>query len=336
MELKICRDTAAPFTMTPNAILETEPGLSWKAKGLYAYLVGRPENWHVQMADLVNRSTDGEAAVKSALRELEDAAWITRRQIRTKNGQMGPVLVTVHITKATRKNQLKPAGDFPPAVKPLAGDPLAGNRPLNNTDLNKTDLTKTDVNNIQESTLPRASRSVGEFPSNQNAQNGLYGPDAENGHKNPTEPVNVKPRPATAAEPPVEPDCDQAEMMFPAEAGTFEGFCQAFPRMWNRMALETGAVPIAFRKGQPPMLSPSRLKRVKAIWGGEELFRENWKKALSALYQMPDFCGGNKTGYRINVDQFIDPDGFLRVWERASTQVPAQEHEREIGEDWKI
>lgn len=58
--------------------------LSWKAKGLHSYLMGLPDDWKVQEADLVNRSSDGRASTRSAIKELTDAGYIKRVAVREK------------------------------------------------------------------------------------------------------------------------------------------------------------------------------------------------------------------------------------------------------------
>ena len=63
-----------PFSRVPHAILNN-PTLSWKAKGLLAYLVGRPADWTINTQDLINRSSDGEVSVRSALKELRDQGY---------------------------------------------------------------------------------------------------------------------------------------------------------------------------------------------------------------------------------------------------------------------
>ncbi|MDU7472120.1 MAG: helix-turn-helix domain-containing protein [Paenibacillus macerans] len=62
--------------------------LSWKAKGLLGYLLSKPSNWRVYVSDLVKRSKDGKDAVYSALKELEAAGYIERRQLRDPDGIM--------------------------------------------------------------------------------------------------------------------------------------------------------------------------------------------------------------------------------------------------------
>ena|SRR5437868_1691727 len=58
-----------------------DPDLSYKAKGLLAYLLSRPPDWKVIMADLVVRSTDGKDAVQSALQELQTRGYAKLKTI---------------------------------------------------------------------------------------------------------------------------------------------------------------------------------------------------------------------------------------------------------------
>lgn len=66
-----------------------DPNLSWKAKGLHAYLISLPSNWFINIADLANRSTDGRIATARAVDELIEAGYITREQTRDENGRVG-------------------------------------------------------------------------------------------------------------------------------------------------------------------------------------------------------------------------------------------------------
>ncbi len=56
-----------------------DPRLSWKARGLHAYLISKPDGWKVIVAHLVAQGPDGKAAVMAGLKELEDYGYIVRR-----------------------------------------------------------------------------------------------------------------------------------------------------------------------------------------------------------------------------------------------------------------
>lgn len=66
-----------PYTVIRNHTLQNNK-LSWKAKGLLAYLLTLPTDWAVSIADLANRSTDGKHATRKAIEELMEAGHITR------------------------------------------------------------------------------------------------------------------------------------------------------------------------------------------------------------------------------------------------------------------
>lgn len=53
--------------------------LSWKAKGILAYLLSKPEDWEFYLEDIKHQSTDGITAVRSALQELEDGGYLERK-----------------------------------------------------------------------------------------------------------------------------------------------------------------------------------------------------------------------------------------------------------------
>lgn len=61
--------------------------LSWKARGLLAYLLSKPDNWTVLVAHLVKQSPDGRASVRSGLMELREAGYITSERSRDDDGQ---------------------------------------------------------------------------------------------------------------------------------------------------------------------------------------------------------------------------------------------------------
>ncbi|MBN1423811.1 hypothetical protein JXA88_04575 [Candidatus Fermentibacteria bacterium] len=69
-----------PYVMIDRRVAE-DPTLSWKAKGLMSYLLSRPDDWQIRVADLVKRSPDGETAVRSGLRELEQRGYLVAEQL---------------------------------------------------------------------------------------------------------------------------------------------------------------------------------------------------------------------------------------------------------------
>lgn len=74
-----------PFVQIDKEPLK-DAGLSWKAKGLLAYLLSRPDDWEVHPKQLQGVSTDGRDATYAALRELGEAGYIEKQQRRGEDG----------------------------------------------------------------------------------------------------------------------------------------------------------------------------------------------------------------------------------------------------------
>jgi len=69
-----------------------EKSLSWAAKGLHAYLISLPDDWRVQVDDLMTRSTNGRDSVRKLLQELEQAGYIKKSSNRDKaSGRFGGI-----------------------------------------------------------------------------------------------------------------------------------------------------------------------------------------------------------------------------------------------------
>jgi hypothetical protein len=105
-----------PFTLVANAVLNDE-NLSWKAKGVFAYLYSKPENWDFSGKRICLNSSDGLTATYSALKELEKAGYLSRKKTQT-----GRTLYTITYTK-TEENRKQ--------LKPQTGE----TRPINKIDL---------------------------------------------------------------------------------------------------------------------------------------------------------------------------------------------------------
>lgn len=69
------------FVMLDKGFLE-DSRLSYKAKGLLAYLLSKPDNWKVIVKDLINHSKDGKKAVYSGLKELKEYGYYRKTPIR--------------------------------------------------------------------------------------------------------------------------------------------------------------------------------------------------------------------------------------------------------------
>jgi hypothetical protein len=76
-----------PFVMVNRACVQ-DIRLSWKARGLLFYLLSLPENWHVNVHDLVKRAPDGRDAVYSILKELKQIGYVAYERCRDSEGKV--------------------------------------------------------------------------------------------------------------------------------------------------------------------------------------------------------------------------------------------------------
>ncbi len=60
--------------------------LSFKAKGILAYLLSKPDDWKVIVGDLVKQSKDGKTAVYAGLKELREYGYYTKVPVRNEDG----------------------------------------------------------------------------------------------------------------------------------------------------------------------------------------------------------------------------------------------------------
>lgn len=122
-EIRIVRPEI-PFAQVPHQVIE-DPLLSWKAKGLFSYLVGRPPGWLIHRADLVKRSTDGESGLRSGIKELETQAYLSISKTRAERGRIGGTVWELHIPELD-----SPRVENPHAVEPHVEDPHVYQEPI--------------------------------------------------------------------------------------------------------------------------------------------------------------------------------------------------------------
>ena len=70
-----------PYVMINKTALDDEK-LSWKAKGIWCYLMSKPDGWKCQVEDLKKHSKDGTDSVKAGLRELREHGYMIKRPIK--------------------------------------------------------------------------------------------------------------------------------------------------------------------------------------------------------------------------------------------------------------
>ena len=108
--------------------------LTWAARGLLIFLLGKPDNWTVSVSALVHET---ESTIKNTrrdgiwalLKELMDAGYCTRSQVRLSTGRMG------EMDYAVSESPMPLASDWPGTAKPGTAKPGTADTTLTSTDL---------------------------------------------------------------------------------------------------------------------------------------------------------------------------------------------------------
>ena len=120
------------FTIIRNSIFK-DVNLSAKAKGVACQLLSLPPTWDYSVKGLVTLFNDGEASIRSALSELEEAGYLRRERIR-EQGKLGKC---AYIITDSLKLE-KPNVENPLVDNPLVDNPVVENPPQLNTKVSNT------------------------------------------------------------------------------------------------------------------------------------------------------------------------------------------------------
>ena len=83
---RIKKSRSNPYVVLPKKAVQDDR-LTWKARGVLAYLLSLPDDWQFYESELVKHSKDGRDSLRGALRELESLGYIQRQLVRNERGQ---------------------------------------------------------------------------------------------------------------------------------------------------------------------------------------------------------------------------------------------------------
>ncbi|MFT9820456.1 DnaD domain protein [Lysinibacillus sp. NPDC056185] len=117
--------------------------LSWKAKGLLAYMLSLPDDWSFCISNLATHSKCSRESTANIIKELSTAGYVHKVQGRTNMGKFRKVELSVFETPQVEPYSENPITVNPLMEKPLTEDPftekpsiLINNKSLNNNLLN--------------------------------------------------------------------------------------------------------------------------------------------------------------------------------------------------------
>ena len=132
------------FTIMSNYHLR-DKNLSLKAKGLLSQMLSLPEEWDYTLAGLAYINKESKDAIRSAVNELEQAGYITRRQTTSAGGRFGcnEYLIRERPVLPSPLPE-NPTTDSTPTAIPTPENPTQLNTHPSKTEKEKTEGSNTD------------------------------------------------------------------------------------------------------------------------------------------------------------------------------------------------
>ena len=137
------------YTVMSNYHLK-DKGLTLKSKGLLSMILSLPEEWNYTTRGLASICKEGVDAIGSALKELETAGYIVRRQLRGANGRITDTEYIIYEQPQPKKLDMLPSDvvspdtENPDMVKPDTEKPAELNIEKSNTQKSSTHGSSTD------------------------------------------------------------------------------------------------------------------------------------------------------------------------------------------------
>lgn len=146
------------FTVMSNQHLRNGK-LSLKAKGLLSLMLSLPEDWDYTTKGLACICKDGVDSIGSALKELEQHGYLTRRRIRFENGRLGDIEYMIHEKPVSGEPEGdSPERENPEQVKPIQAKPKQEEPGQVKPAQLNTDPLNTDRLNTHQSIYPAGCR----------------------------------------------------------------------------------------------------------------------------------------------------------------------------------
>lgn len=74
------------YGVVTNQILN-DPEMSFRAKGLFAFLQSKPDDWKFSIERISKQTKEGKSAIREAIKELEKKGYLARTAVKNKKGK---------------------------------------------------------------------------------------------------------------------------------------------------------------------------------------------------------------------------------------------------------
>jgi hypothetical protein len=130
MSIQRAARPSSGYTLIRDEVLR-DSRLSYRARGVLAAILSRPDNWTTTAEKLAGEGSEGRDAIRTALAELEEAGYIERRSVQGPGGRWSTQTLVYDQPRpvaAPMPENPSPVAENPPPTpeKPTTGKPTVG------------------------------------------------------------------------------------------------------------------------------------------------------------------------------------------------------------------
>lgn len=275
------------YTVMANHHLRDER-LSLKSKGLLSLILSLPDDWRISIEGMTQFSSDGKDAIRSAIRELTDAGYITRAQTHSEAGTFSGYDYVVHETPAASPSSGFPTMENPTMENPTTENPTTENPTLRNTDRLSTDIPPIVPQSAADGGNPSVSLAADTSPV-RGGKEGETGEAGEGGDVSESDTPPKRKRRATKSAPDYRPD-------------TFARFWAAYPRgedkqgaiaAWDELKPDDATLQAMSRALVRQKASEEWQRGIGIPYAVRWLRRRRWEDEIKAPAPPPESAGGD-------------------------------------------
>lgn len=104
--VRIRRDRANHVTIIDQQLIR-DSRLTWKARGIFAYLWSQADEWEFNEVEVARHAPDGRGSLRTGLKELEKYGYLERERSRNNAGQVSSSKWTLHEKPMSKKPMLE-------------------------------------------------------------------------------------------------------------------------------------------------------------------------------------------------------------------------------------
>jgi hypothetical protein len=157
MSIKRAPRPQSHYTIISNDVLRDQ-NLSFRARGILASILSRPDNWRTDSESLARESKEGRTAILTALKELEQVGYLQRKKYQNEKGHW----VTESLVFDKPQN---PTYGNPTSVEPTSDNPTLLEE-LYKNELEEVDITPSGINasDVVAAYVDQHTETFGEKP----------------------------------------------------------------------------------------------------------------------------------------------------------------------------